>query len=943
MMSPKGSFIVGVGMVALASTMTTSEALAQQAQAANTASGKAPKKAGRLARARKDAEASAPTQTNIAAGSGAATSQPEVNNTDGRLSGDIVVTGLRENVKSARSAKRRAHQIVDVVLAQDIGKLPDKNVPEALARVPGVQLERDRGEGGKVLIRGLSGAMTTVNGSPTFSAGDRTTYLNDISSDLVAGIEVYKTRTPDQVEGSQTGVINITMRRPTDFKEGATYAFNARGDYSDRIKKFNPYVSAMIAYNHDTDIGKLGFMVNGTFNRVAYNEGIRFNEAPTRLTRIQQSISPSTTPANVYVPSRVGFSGTDGWSKRAAFQSSAQWKPDDHWTVTLEGGFSDQKMLWADSSIWIPVSYSESASPPPSISNLKLAADGRLAQSLSLYGTDPIGPGRDSWKHNTKNYNGRFQTQYVDDRIEFNGWINYQRSNNFSNDLRHWTRFSQQPKVDVVFNDPHDPLGGPSINFKNVDLLDPKNYIYVDGFSQGRIYTKSAEREIKGDLKLNTFADFIDYLKIGYRFAVRSYKMEQGWRDHGGLRVPISMLPDYKLEAIGANYQKGSNANWLIGDSDSIRKSFPLMRSLLVANYPDLINPYPEYSPFSSFHGRDGSVAAYGMFHYNAKLLFPIEGDIGARLVNSFFRLGGLQRTYVDDDTFDENLTSKGNYLDVLPSANAITHFTPKLQLRLAWTYDVGRPSVQTMNPVLQVDLNNPSSPYAVGGNAKLGPTTTSKYDASLEWYFGTTGTASLAAWQWNQDGLVGWSWEDEYLKQSSETPVSVQRPRNLGRGKYKGIEAQATTFFTFLPGILKSFGGTANGTLNFTRQAFPGLDKDGNKTFVFGPYSRVSKYIYNLTGFFERDGLNIRVAYNWQSRQQWDRNLSNPYYNRFRDPVERLDAAINYDINKSLTIGLEGSNLTRSGNRSYWGSYDVPNEVRYFSRNITLSARARF
>lgn len=130
---------------------------------------------------------------------------------------------------------------------------------------------------------------------------------------------------------------------------------------------------------------------------------------------------------------------------------------------------------------------------------------------------------------------------------------------------------------------------------------------------------------------------------------------------------------------------------------------------------------------------------------------------------------------------------------------------------------------------------------------------------------------------------------------------------------------------------------------MNFTRQAFPGLDKDGNKTFVFGPYNRVSKYIYNLTGFFERDGLNIRVAYNWQSRQQWNRNAANPYYNLFRDPVERLDAAINYDINKSLTIGLEGSNLTRSGNRSYWGSYDVPNEVRYFSRNITLSARARF
>lgn len=126
-----------------------------------------------------------------------ADSGPQVSNDSGRLEGDILVVGLRDNVRSARAAKRKAQQIVDVVLAQDIGKLPDKNVPEALARVPGVQIDRDRGEGGKVLIRGLSGVMTTVNGSPTFSAGDRTTYLNDIASDLVAGIEVYKTRTPD--------------------------------------------------------------------------------------------------------------------------------------------------------------------------------------------------------------------------------------------------------------------------------------------------------------------------------------------------------------------------------------------------------------------------------------------------------------------------------------------------------------------------------------------------------------------------------------------------------------------------------------------------------------------------------------------------------------------------------------------------------------------------
>ncbi|TCP31832.1 TonB-dependent receptor [Sphingomonas sp. BK235] len=877
--------------------------------------------------------------------------QPAVSDEDGRLSGDIVVVGLRENLKSARSAKRNAHQIVDVVLAQDIGKLPDKNVPEALARVPGVQIDRNRGEGGKVLIRGLDNVMTTVNGSTTFSAGDRTTYLQDIASDLVAGIEVYKTRTPDQIEGSQTGVINLTLRRPTDFKDGATYVLNTRGDYSDRTGRINPFLSALVTYSRDTDAGRLGFMVNGTYNHVGYNEGARFNELPQRLDDNRQTILPTTTSASLYAPFRIGFQGNDGWSRRAAFQASAQWKPDAHWTVTLEGGLSDQRMLWADSSIWVPIRYSESRVPPPTLSNITLDPDDRLISSLSLYGVDPIGPGRESWKHQTRNVNGRYQLQYQEDRFDFNGWLNYQRSNNFSNNVYHWTRFSQQPHVDVVFNDPKDPMGGPNITFGNIDLLDPANYIYVDGFTQNKIYTKSADTEVRADLKLNTFGDVIDYLKVGYRWNRRTYRSQQGRRSYGGLRMPISALPDYHLRAVGAHFDQSGRANWMIGDSDSIRRSFPAIRAAFVGLYPDLADPYPAYDPFRAFRGNDGALAGYGFFHYKVKLLFPIEGDLGARVVNSRTALAGIKRTatrvLVDGVktrvVTDTDVTSRGNYLDVLPSLNAIVHITPRLQLRLARTHDVGRPGAEQMNPVLSIDLQDPSHETARGGNAKLRAVTTNKFDASLEWYFGTTGTASVAVWQWNQDGFIQDQWLPETLPDEPDEPILVRRPHNLGRGRHRGIEAQASSFFTFLPGILKSFGASANGTLNITRQAFPSTNGDGVVTYSYGPYLNVSKYVYNLVGFFERGGLNVRVAYNWQSRRQYQRSDWNPYLNKFRDPVERLDAAINYDVNKRLTIGLEGANLTRSGNRSYWGSYAVPNQVQYFSRTFALSVRTRW
>jgi outer membrane receptor protein involved in Fe transport len=130
---------------------------------------------------------------------------------------------------------------------------------------------------------------------------------------------------------------------------------------------------------------------------------------------------------------------------------------------------------------------------------------------------------------------------------------------------------------------------------------------------------------------------------------------------------------------------------------------------------------------------------------------------------------------------------------------------------------------------------------------------------------------------------------------------------------------------------------------MNITRQAFPSIDKSGDTVFVYGPYLYVSKYVYNLVGFFERDGLNLRVAYNWRSRQQLWVDAKNPYNNLFLDPVERLDASINYDVNKHLTLALEAANLTRAGNQDYWGSYAMPRDVHYYSRNFSFSVRSRF
>jgi len=114
----------------------------------------------------------------------------------------VVISGYRQSLQEAQSRKRDAGQIVDSIVADAIGKLPDTNTAEALQRIPGVQINTDLGEGSSVVVRGLGQVETLLNGRENFSAaGTRTLNFEFIPAELLAGIDVYKSPTADQIEG----------------------------------------------------------------------------------------------------------------------------------------------------------------------------------------------------------------------------------------------------------------------------------------------------------------------------------------------------------------------------------------------------------------------------------------------------------------------------------------------------------------------------------------------------------------------------------------------------------------------------------------------------------------------------------------------------------------------------------------------------------------------
>ncbi|RZM37012.1 MAG: hypothetical protein EOP67_03470, partial [Sphingomonas sp.] len=131
-----------------------------------------------------------------------ATDQTATDQTDA----DIVVTGVRASIVGALNVRKNSIQIVDSIVSEDVGKLPDNNVVEALQRVTGIQVtDRAGGEAATITIRGLTDPLTTLNGRNIFTAAGTSFALQDISANLVKQVDVYKTRSADQLETGLAG------------------------------------------------------------------------------------------------------------------------------------------------------------------------------------------------------------------------------------------------------------------------------------------------------------------------------------------------------------------------------------------------------------------------------------------------------------------------------------------------------------------------------------------------------------------------------------------------------------------------------------------------------------------------------------------------------------------------------------------------------------------
>lgn len=258
---------------------------------------------------------------------------------------EVIVTGQRASIESAQAIKRDSEVVMDSITAVDIGALPDRSVAEALQRVPGVQLQRTNdardparlaAEGGDVFVRGLNWVRTELNGRDIFSASNgRSLGFEDVSADLMAGVDVYKAPTADMIEGGIGGTVNLRTRKPFD-SDDMVAAASADYNYAELYEEGFPSFNGLFSNRWDTAIGEVGFLVSASVAEIGNRTDSVQTSRYIGYDADGNATSADGNPAQYYMPNVLGFRRIDWEQDRDSYSAALQWAPSDKLEVTLQ-------------------------------------------------------------------------------------------------------------------------------------------------------------------------------------------------------------------------------------------------------------------------------------------------------------------------------------------------------------------------------------------------------------------------------------------------------------------------------------------------------------------------------------------------------------------------------------------------------------------------------
>jgi iron complex outermembrane recepter protein len=888
---------------------------------------------------------------------------------------EVIVSGQRASIQSAQDVKRNSSVVVDSIVAEDIGKLPDRSVTEALQRVPGVTVgrytnndaEHPAAEGSGVAVRGLTQVRAELNGRDVFSAASgRGLSFESVPAELMYAVDTYKSPSADMIEGGLGGTVNLRTRMPFD-SDGQLVSVSAKGNYGDQIDEFNGEYSGLYSNRWETDAGEFGILVNASTSDLS--------------TRSDQVYSRAYMPRDingddVWVSKGVDWRRNDHESTREGGYLALQWAPNestelyftafqtkhdnvyDENAFFLEGGNGDQALVPTADDDWVYSANGAMESGTVTVNNpaqwgLDFGTSTRWAQNVSKttdYSTGIKWAPDDYWKFSADLQYVKAEAR-VDDytlglkvipaeaRMEGIGTetpsiiIDEAYMSNFANynlgqAMTHFERNEAEAKT-ARFDAEYDFDGAVIKSVKagvrysektgdntNTDYDWNTRYATWFGFDKNSI-PKVTSEQAENYLTLYSFGDFqrgdVTVPATGYLYSSEAARNFRATTD-----------------AVNADCETGGA--WWCADS-------------VYSDWTRLDNP--EYRNYQD----EKSVAMYFMTNYGFDdLAMPIDGNIGVRVVQTDMTASGnfiRNRATVDGVEVVSRLVTpleaKTDNTHVLPSFNLRLQANEDVYVRFAASEAIWNPSFSDMQAKITAsadidnetgviegfDLNQDTNPY-------LKPMEATQFDLSVEWYFDSNGGMAYAA-------LFNKQVEGFFKKTAEPYTIGEYTGQatwldNVGSGDINGLEIGVNKFFDSLPAPFDGLGIQANYTYIDSKADIPLNTQPVGGDTVAGaapvdtdrssygqlPIDQLSKNAFNLIGMYEKDGFSARLAYSWRSKYliSWGGNGFDPDFNDglggkaripvYNDDYGQLDASVSYTFLDNYTVTAEASNLLK-------------------------------
>jgi iron complex outermembrane recepter protein len=841
---------------------------------------------------------------------------------------EVVVTGQRASIQSAQVIKKNAENIMDSIVADDMGKLPDRSVTEAVQRIPGVTVthfdslgdpEHFSAEGSGVAVRGLTQIRTELNGRDIFSAssGGRGLSFEDVPAELMAGVDVIKSPTADMTEGGLGGIVNLRTRMPFD-TAGQELSLTAKASYAQSVDNIKPAYSGLYTNQWETEIGKVGFLVDVSTGET----NTRTDGVYTREWHPRTNLEAGET---LYVPRGVDWRRVDFSRDRTGAYAALQWAPADDLNLYLTAFRSEYTLRWDENAAFLAMDSADIAHfAPYGSSSLNFNEKGHFVsgQLTTLYpeynnASNGISFGVDTRASTRDSATTDIATGFKytpDEHWEFSGDFQLVKAN--TDGLDNTISLGTEPAyVDI-------DLAGhlPSISVPG-DLTNPANYFW--SFTMPHVVNNIAEEKAaRLDAKYSFEDSIIKSVRVGARLTDRTADNEESdyhWRPMNqpwlrGLQGWQPLKPGEKFPAV-----TNTNDVSVFHFNDFYRGDANVPTSVLVPNLA-LIDVYP--SGITELRQRAGYVNAEAIpdmtlpqFHNDQQektsaiyvstffgfddLTTPVDGNLGVRIIKTENTATGYLRypsgtvTYLDPNGVEktdpnpfarpaEVIAAENSYTNVLPNLNLRVKLDNDLFLRFAAAKGISRPEFSSLAANLELsakmkttpsDAANPLSPnnflftLSSDSNPYLEPMESTQFDASLEWYFNDSG-GELHANIFSKK-------IEQYIRKSTgssefdgNTYVATW-PINTGHADLVGVELGWSQFFDTLPSPFDGIGVSGNYTYIDSEAHVPmasqAVDTDGS-TYSTLPYEGVSKNSYNLVLMYEKYGVSARLAYNWRS-----------------------------------------------------------------------------